>query len=96
MSKIDEISNGEVLIDFWAPWCVPCNTSKPHFEAFTAEKGITPISVNIETDEELVEKFKIRSVPTFILLKDGKEVKRYSSKVDKKVLDQEFGNLISR
>lgn len=66
-------SKGKWAIDFWAEWCGPCVMLKPNFEAVAKEmKGkINFGKIDIDTQQELAEKFQVMSIPTILLLKNG-------------------------
>ena len=69
----DTINNNDiVVIDFWAPWCGPCQTFKPIFEQ-AAEKHEDAIfaSCNTEEESELAAMFQIQSIPTLVVFRDG-------------------------
>lgn len=74
----ESISEGYVLVDFWAAWCRPCLIQKPILEEVAEKlKGKIKIaSVNTEENRALAQSFNIRGIPCMILFKDGKEVKR--------------------
>lgn len=65
------------VIDFWATWCGPCKLMNPILDEVEKENpGLTITRIDIDSDKDMVEKYNIQSVPTYIILKDGKEVDR--------------------
>ena len=73
-SNFDEtIANNEiVIIDFWAPWCGPCLQFAPTFKE-TSEKvdGVAFAKINTEDEQALGAHFRIRSIPTLMIFRDG-------------------------
>ena len=65
-----------VLVDFWAAWCAPCRALGPVLEKLTAEYagGFVLVKIDTEKEQALASEFKIRSLPTVMLFKDGKVV----------------------
>ncbi len=64
---------GTVLLDFWASWCGPCRMMSPVVEEIAESRPDVLVGkVNVDEEEELSARFKIFSIPTFIVLKDGK------------------------
>jgi thioredoxin 2 len=69
-----------VVVDFWAPWCGPCRAMAPEFEKVARRLAGTALVVKVNTDAEpeLGERFRIRSIPTIAVFRDGREVTRVS------------------
>lgn len=74
-----QTKNKIVIVDFWAEWCGPCRMMAPVLNDVAAElTGNHRVGkVNIEQYQSLAQKFKVRSIPTLILFKDGKEIDRF-------------------
>jgi len=82
-----ETSKGVVLVDFWAEWCGPCRMLGPIFEELSGEiEQVKFAKVDISENQDLAQKFSVMSIPTLILLKDGKEEDRMMGVVPKEAL----------
>ena len=64
------------VLYFTAEWCNPCQRTRPVAEELKRDGLIDFIFVDADSEIELLQKFGIKSVPTYILLEDGKEIKR--------------------
>ncbi len=64
------------VLYFTAEWCNPCQRTRPIAEELSREGLIDFIFIDVDSEIELLRKFEIKSVPTYILLQDGEEVKR--------------------
>lgn len=79
-SNFDSIvnKNALALIDFWAPWCGPCQALAPTVEELCKEYAgkILIGKLNVDENPQTTERFQIFSIPTLVLMKNGKEVDR--------------------
>ena len=73
----DEVVNskGTVLIDFWATWCGPCRMVVPLVEEIAKERSdIKVVKINVDEEQELAMQFGVMSIPTLVVMKNGKIV----------------------
>ena len=85
-----------VLVDFWAPWCPPCRTQGPIVDRVAGEIGgkAKVAKLNVDDARETAQAFKVSGIPTLVLMKDGKEVKRFTGVTQADVLVKAIKELL--
>jgi len=90
-----QIKKGVILVDFWASWCAPCKMMAPVLnevsDSLTGEKSVG--KVNVEIARIISSKYNIRSIPTMILFKEGKEINRFVGIKSKEFLLNEINTV---
>ena len=85
----NEVMNSDkpVLLDFWAPWCAPCRMVVPIIEEIAGERpDIRVGKINVDEQPELASEFSIMSIPTLVVMKNGKIVQQVSGARPKKAI----------
>ena len=73
-----------VLLDFWAEWCGPCRMLSPVIDQVADELADIKVGkINVDQEQDLASQFQVMSIPTLVLMKNGKEVKRSMGAIPK-------------
>jgi thioredoxin len=99
LGNIRELLQGEkpVVVDFWANWCAPCHTMTPILRSLSGkfEDRITFAKVDIQNSHDLAQQFGVKSIPTLILFRNGKEWDRLTGVRNRSELTKLFEKLAS-
>ena len=89
-------SSTPVLVDFWATWCGPCKMIAPVLEEIANEKAgaLTVAKMDVDANPGTARDFQVVSIPTLILFKDGKPVKRIVGTKGKAALLRELSDVV--
>lgn len=90
------IKKGNILVDFFAEWCMPCVMMAPVIEELSQKfKGKIKFGkVNIEDNQQLANKFSVRSIPNFILFKDGKQIEQFVGAISEDEFEEKLNRII--
>ncbi len=74
-----DIKNGVTLIDFNAAWCAPCKAQEPIIKKLKTlyQNRASIVEIDIDEHRDLATRYMVQSIPTLIIFKDGKEIKRF-------------------
>jgi thioredoxin 1 len=91
-----QVKNGVVLVDFWASWCMPCKMMAPVLNETAEGIGSTAkiAKLDVDANHESSAKYGVRSIPTLILFKNGKEVNRFVGVKTKDFLLKEISKVV--
>ena len=84
-----------VLADFWAPWCGPCHAVAPALEQLASRRAsrLKVVKVNVDHNQELAGRFGVRSIPTMVVLRGGREVDRMVGALPADEIDRRLDRL---
>lgn len=86
-----------VLVDAWAPWCGPCHMIAPIIDQLAAELAgrVRVVKLNVDDNPETAARFGLRSIPTLLVLKDGREVDRLVGVQPKQEITRRLARVIA-
>lgn len=86
---------GIVMVDFYADWCGPCRMTSPILEALSQEmKDVKFVKINVDGNPDLAAQYSVFSIPTFLIVKDGKVVSQFSGAMGKEGFVEEISKVI--
>jgi len=92
------LTSGLTVVDFYADWCGPCKAFAPNFHQVASELSgkIQFAKANIDKVQDLAQQFSVRSIPTILILKDGKELTRAVGGMSAADLRDQLNNVIEQ
>ncbi len=87
---------GRTIVDFWAPWCKPCQAIEPILERLAAEHGIGLVRLNIDEHIGVPARYGVLSLPTVILFENGEPRSTVVGARPRKHFEQAFAEWLSR
>lgn len=92
-----KIKTGTILVDFHATWCVPCKMMAPVLNDLAEEvrSNVTISKLDVDVAKKTASKYSVRSVPTMILFRNGKEIKRITGVKTKEYLLREIDRVVT-
>ena len=80
-------SDKKVLLDFWAPWCAPCRMVVPLVDEIAKERADVKVGkINVDKSPELAKQFRVFSIPTLVVMENGKIVRQEQGARSKKAI----------
>jgi len=91
------VNNGHslVVVDFFAEWCMPCLMMAPIIDELAQKmEDVKFVKINVDDNEEIAGKYEVRSIPTMIFFKGGKEVDKVVGGIDQEALEEKIQGLL--
>lgn len=86
-----QVATGDVLVDFWASWCGPCQKVAPVMDAIAAKHGLPLVKVNVDDNHDLAQRFNLMSIPTIAIFRDGLLQTRVQGAYPQEAMEKRLG-----
>lgn len=88
-SFVADTATGITLVDFWADWCGPCRMMLPRLEELQKKLGTKAriLKMDVDANQQIAGSFRIMSIPTMILMKDGQPVEKFVGAQDVAIIE---------
>ena len=95
LAELLESEERGVVVDFWSPWCAPCRALRPHLDRIAAKEHERWrfVAVNTESDPTASETYRIRSLPTLVWFRGGRELSRLARGVTLSAVAEKLAEL---
>lgn len=84
----DKLIEEVAVVDFYATWCGPCKMFGPIFEEMANDSSINFVKLDVDKSSEIAREYGVMTIPTIILFRNGKEIKRYTGFMSKEDLEK--------
>lgn len=86
---------GVVVVDFYADWCRPCMMMVPNVEKLAEERtDVKFCKINVDNAREISQKYGVMSIPTFVVIKDGRTIGEIKGYMSKEVFEEEIDKVL--
>ena len=94
-SDIKDYESGALVLDFYADWCQPCNNLAPILDKVSNDYEHVVIGkCNVDDNDELIDKYKIKNIPTLIFIKDGEVIDKLTGSKTSEQINEKFKQIV--